>query len=288
MLLGGVSKEGNDEVGKYRLVSAFNNVNYNVILTENYLTIHPKKAYLSVNIQDKVYDGTTVAYIKNPVISGLIDEDVKLSYDKERSAKFESAEVGNNIKVVVYNVSLVGDKAKDYEIVYPENLTANITYNELADEDEKVSLESKTNTTLSKGTKLVVDEENVDYSGLVNSSKQVVASFNVSLEENNVKKDLKDSIKVKFEIPVGYGDRTNFYIYGRNRNGDYVLLSSTRNGDYLEVETDTLGEFVILSDNEVWIDIGSYVSIGVIAAFAIYMVTAVAVKSVKKKKKQAA
>ena len=288
VLLGGVSKEGNDEVGKYRLVSAFNNVNYNVILTENYLTIHPKKAYLSVNIQDKVYDGTTVAYIKNPVISGLIDEDVKLSYDKERSAKFESAEVGNNIKVVVYNVSLVGDKAKDYEIVYPENLTANITYNELADEDEKVSLESKTNTTLSKGTKLVVDEENVDYSGLVNSSKQVVASFNVSLEENNVKKDLKDSIKVKFEIPVGYGDRTNFYIYGRNRNGDYVLLSSTRNGDYLEVETDTLGEFVILSDNEVWIDIGSYVSIGVIAAFAIYMVTAVAVKSVKKKKKQAA
>ncbi len=103
-----------------------------------------------------------------------------------------------------------------------------------------------------------------------------------------MKKDLKDSIKVKFEIPVGYGDRTNFYIYVRNRNGDYVLLSSTRNGDYLEVETDTLGEFVILSDNEVWIDIGSYVSIGVIAAFAIYMVTAVAVKSVKKKKKQAA
>lgn len=288
VLLGGVSKEGNDEVGKYRLVSAFNNVNYNVILTENYLTILPKKAYLSVNIQDKVYDGTTVAYIKNPVVSGLIDEEVKVSYDKEASAKFESADVGNNIKVVVYSVYLVGDKAKNYEIIYPENLTANITYNELADEDKKVSLESKTNTTLSKGTKIIVDEENVDYSDLVNSSKQVVASFNVTLEEDNIKKDLKDSIKVKFEIPVGYGDRTNFYIYGRNRKGDYVLLSSTRKGDYLEVETDTLGEFVILSDNEIWIDIGSYISIGVIAAFAIYIVTTVAVKRVKKKKNQAA
>lgn len=287
ILLGGVSKEGNDEVGKYRLVSAFNNVNYNVILTENYLTIHPKKAYLSVNIQDKVYDGTTIAYIKNPVISGLIDEDVKLSYDKETSAKFESADVGNNIKVVVYNVSLVGEKAKNYEIVYPDNLTANITYNALTDEGNKVSLESKTNTTLSKGTKIVVDEKNVDYSSLVSSSKQVVASFKVTLEENNMKKDLKDSIKVKFEIPVGYGDRTNFYVYGKNRNGDYILLSTTRNGEYLEVETDTLGEFVILSDNEMWIDIGSYISIGVIAAFAIYMVTIVAVKSAKKKKQAA-
>ena len=287
ILLGGVSKEEGEEVGKYKLVSAFNNVNYNVILSENYLIIKPKKAYLSVNIQDKVYNGDCVANIKNPVISGLIDEDVKITYEKENCARFISPDVANNVPVIVFGVTLTGDKAKNYEIVYPEGLTANITKDVLQDEDQKIILLAMNNTTLRENVQLKVEDGNVEESGLLSSSKQLVSCYNISLEENNERKELRDSLKIKFEIPREYRDRGNYYIYGKNKNGEYILLSSTRNENYLEVETDFLGEFIILSDNESWIDIGSYISIAIIGAFAIYIIARIIIKQGKKKKKVA-
>lgn len=284
VLLGGVSKESGENVGKYRLVSAFNNVNYNVILTENYMTINPKNAYLSVNIQDKVYNGNCVAYIKNPVVTGLIDDDVKLSFDKENSARFETPEIGNNIKVEIYDVILVGEKAGNYNLIYPTNLKANITHDKLSDEENRVLLVAKTNTTLNQGTQVIVEEESFDTESLVNTSKQIISYYTISLEENSSKKDLKDSIKISLALPKEYRDRSNYYVYGRGRDGEFQLLTSTRVGDYLEVETDTLGEFVILSDNELWLDIGSYISIGVIGAFALYFVIRIIVKKARKKK----
>lgn len=281
VLLGGVSKEEGETVGKYRLVSAFNNVNYNVILTENYMTITPKKAYLSVNIQDKVYNGDLVAYIKNPVVSGLIDENIKLSYDKENCARFEYPDVANDVNVCVYGISLVGNKAENYELVYPKGLKANISHNEI-ESDQGAKVISVANTSLTLGTELKVEKNSIDVSPVMNTSKQLVSSYKLSIENNDNKLEIKDSLIVSLEIPREFRDRSNFYVYGKNKKGEYVLLSSERKGNALQIVSDNIDEFIILSDNEKWIDIGMYVSIGVIGAFLIFYVTRTIVKNGRK------
>lgn len=285
VLLGGITKEEGEEVGVYRLISAFNNTNYNVILTENYITIKPKEAHVRLTIYDKVYNGDTVAYIKNPVVSGLIDEGISLQYNKEDCARFESAEVGNNKKVSVYNLVLTGEKAKNYVLVLPENITGNITHNILSTQNYEAAIETTRSTDLSYGSKLVIIDGKVEVEDVLSSSKQLVKTYNLALEENNKSKEIKEAVKIKFLLPKGFNNRNNYYVYGTNKNGEKVLLSSVRNGKYLEVTTDTLGEFIILTDNERWLDIGSYISIGLIGGLCVWLVVSIIRKKTKKIKK---
>ena len=282
VLLGGVSKEPGEDVGTYRLVSAFNNTNYNVELTENYLTIKPKNAYLSVAIQDKVYNGDTVAYIRQPSVTGLIDSDVTVSYDKENCARFISSEVGNHILVNLFDITLAGEKAGNYILNLPTEVYGNITNNKLATKDEKVMLETSTNTDLTKGSVLKA-EDKVNAGEFENASKQVVCAYNVWLENAEVETELKHSITVKFELPSQFQNRNNFYVYGTTKDGETVLLNSKLNGDYLEVTTDCLGEFVVLSDNEKWINVSAYVSLGVVVLLATWLIVYETKKHKKKK-----
>ena len=287
VLLGGISKEPGEDVGTYRLVSVFNNTNYKVVLTENYLEIKKKDAYLNVSIQDKVYNGDTVAYIKQPVVTGLIDEGIIISYDKENSARFVSPEVGNNIEVHVYGITLTGEKAGNYNLIMPQSVYGNITYNILTTEDEKVFLETNTNTDLTVGSKLVVETENINSSDVENPSKQVVMKYNIKIEDGTVTTQLKDPITVKFELPLNFRGRNNYYVYGTNKDGERVLFSSKVEGEYLKVTTDCLGEFIVLSDNESWLDICIYVSTALVAALAIFFTVYIIKRHKKKMKKQA-
>lgn len=285
-LLGGVSKEDGEDVGIYRLVSAFNNTNYKVELTENYLTIHPKDAYLNVSIQDKVYNGDTVAYIRQPSVTGLIDDDITILYDKENCARFVSPVVGNHIAVTLYDISLAGEKAGNYTLHIPTEVYGNITNNQLSTEDQKVMLETTTNTDLTKGSTLKSDTQ-VNVEKFDSASKELVCAYNVWIEGGSTSTQLKDSITVKFELPTSFKGRNNFYVYGTNKDGQTVLLNSKVNGDYLEIETDCLGEFIVLSDNEQWINICVYISAGIVGLMAIWLVVYEVKKHSKAKKKKA-
>ena len=48
-----------------------------------YLVIEKKDVYMLAGVYDKVFDGTDVAQIKTPVVSGLVDKNITLSYDKK-------------------------------------------------------------------------------------------------------------------------------------------------------------------------------------------------------------
>ena len=271
VLLGGINKEGDELVGKHRLVSAFNNTNYEVELSENYLTINKKDVYLNTLIQDKVYNGDCVAYMKTPVVTGLIDEGVSVSYDKENSARFETCEVGNNIKVKLYNIILTGSKSENYNLILPENIYGNITNSVVRNENDKVSIETNSNTDLKAGIELRNDSQVSEIESVKTASKQVVASYNLWLEDGEVVKSLKDPITVKFELPFAFKSRANYYVYGQNKEGKTVLLTSVKKGDCLEVTTDYLGEFIILSDNEIWVDICVYISFAILAGLGIWL-----------------
>lgn len=281
VLLGGVSKEEGEDAGVYRLISAFNNQNYHITLTENYLTIKKKDAYLSVSISDKVYNGDNMAYIRLPVVTGLIDNDVTVAYNKEESARFVSCEVGYNIKVELYNITLTGEKAKNYNLILPDEVYGNITNNKLASKNETVLIETTTNIDLRPELELKFSNENIDTSAYTNASKQVVTAYNIWLEDEQITTSLKDSVTVKIELPLIFRGRKNYYVYGTNKEGEKVLLSSKQEGKYLEVKTDSLGEFIVLTDNENWIDICLYVSIGLIGGLGIYLI----VYLIRRKKK---
>lgn len=283
-LLGGITKTEGEDVGVYRLLSAFNNTNYNVILTENYITIKPKNVYLSVSIHDKVYDGGTTAYIKQAVVSGLIDENIKISYDKENSARFVSNLVGNNIEVNVFNIYLEGEKSQNYNLVYPENVFGNITNNLLTEETFGVSMSTSNNTALSYGTKLSVQQEKLDR-GEISNNKELVASYNISLSEAGEKRDLTGIVTLRFEITNQFKGRNNYYVYFVEENGEKSLLKCKTNGTYLEVNVDKLGEFIILTDNELWLDISAYISIGLLGVMSIWLTYYIVKRKIKNKKR---
>jgi len=281
-LLGGVSKENGEGVGKYKLISAFNNTNFNIILSENYLTIKPKEAVLNLSIQDKVYDGTTVAYIKQPVVTGLIDSDIIIAYDKENCARFATSEVGDHISVSLYNIVLQGKNAENYTLIYPTEVYGNITYNELATENNEVALVTDTNTNLTYGSILNAERNTVDASNVLTPNKQLVTTYTIQLSKNDKNTEIKDTLSVKINIPLEYRDRRNFYVYGYNKNNELVLLASEMKDGYLVFTTDNLGDFIILTDNEMWLDICLYVSIGLIAIMIIIFI----IRAVKKHKKK--
>jgi len=282
VLLGGISKEEGESVGKYKLISAFNNTNYNVTLTENYLTIHPKNAYLNLSIQDKVYNGDNVAYIKQPVVTGLIDSDITIAFDKENCARFDTNEVGEHIKVTLYNITLQGKNAENYNLILPSEVYGNITFNELATEDNEVALFTTTNTDITYGSILTSEKNTIDASSVLGANKQLVSTYSITLSKNNKTTEIKDTLSVKINIPLEYRDRRNFYVYGYNKNNELVLLACEIEDGCLTFTTDTLGDFIILTDNEMWLDICLYISFGLIAIMLIILI----IKIVKNKKKK--
>ena len=154
----------------------------------------------------------------------------------------------------------------------PQNVCGNITYNTLSTEDGKVLLETNTNTDLTLGSKLVIETEEVNSKDVDDVSKQVVLKYNIKIEDGSVSTDLKDPITVKFELPLNFRGRSNYYVYGTNKDGERVLYTSKVDGEYLKVTTDCLGEFIVLSDNENWLDICVYVSTALFAALAIVLI----------------
>lgn len=102
--------------------------NYELKIPSIRADILPREVIVEgISVKDKIFDGTTEAEIEgNIALNGLLENETKVSFAGELKANFEYSEVGENIKIIFSGLSLTGDNAKNYILIYPE-IYANIT-----------------------------------------------------------------------------------------------------------------------------------------------------------------
>ena len=270
-LSGGITREQGEDVGMYKLVSNLRNNNYNISINEAYLSILPKDVYLVTSIYDKTYDGTKVAYLKNPYVTGLLDKNVSLEYDRENCARFETSEVGNKIKVYLYDISLSGDKAGNYNIILPTDIYANIAEREIS--VGSVTISSPETAVLYKGYKLEYSNKDISNNDIKIKSHKSLASYDIKLSENSGLIDINTTVTISIQLDKNIYSNNNLYVYKMNEEGEYQLVSSYKEDGMLVIITDELGEFIIVTDNDDWINIGMFISIGLLLILFIFFIT---------------
>lgn len=282
ILHGSITRAKGEDVGNYLLTSNIYNSNYNIEANQAYLTITPKDVYLVLSVYDKVYDGTTIAYIRNPYVTGLIDEDVVLLYDKENCARFETSQVGNNINVSLNNISLFGSKASNYHLIYPENITANITNPVL--EDNGVKLESKEQAILYDGLKLNYSSSDIDNEIIKIEKHKSLLSYDIWLEGDETITELNSTVTLTIKVADNILDFNNIYVYLVDDDGNTELVSSYKENGNLIITTSNLGKFIITTDNDGWIDYSAYIGLGLVVLAAIITTIIMFVKKRKNKR----
>ncbi len=268
ILYGNITRQQGEDVGVYKMLSNLSNINYSVSVLEAYLVIEKKDVLMLASVYDKIYDGTNSAVIKTPVLSGLVDKDVSLQYDKYNCAKFATSEVGDNIPVTFYDIKLIGDKAGNYNLILPTDVTGSITYDQLSAE-EVVVVEAIDNACLYNGTTLNFNNFEIAREDMGLNKYQVVSGFSIWLENGGKLVDLNSTISLTITLTGDFASRNNIYVYHKNSNGEYVLVNSENENGQITIKIDELGEFVIMTDNDAWIDVVSYVCIGVLGLFFI-------------------
>ncbi len=281
ILYGAVSREKGEDVGSYNLVASVYNANYHVTLQPATLTIQKKDVYMVTGVYNKVFDGTTVAYLKNPYISGIID-DVYLSYARDNSAEFASSSVGVNIPVSVHDITIVGMGAQNYNLILPNNLTADITLKEIVNHNVSVSAKDPV---LYEDCALNVSLENVMQNTKI-QNHNVVLKYNIWIEGGSEGGELDSVYTIKFDVPNKISSRNNIYVYQKLEDGNLLLIQCQKlaNGS-LVVTSSNLGEFYITVEDETWLDYATYISLNIIAILLIIICFVVIVKYRNKNKK---
>lgn len=281
-LHGNISRESGEDVGNYKLQTNIYNSNYNITINEAYLTITPKNVYLVASIYDKVYDGTTVAILRNPYVTGLIDSDVVLLYDRENCARFESSEIGNDINVSLNDIGLFGNKASNYHLILPNNLTADITNAQL--ENEGVKIESKQQAILYDGLKLAFSSSEINNDVIKIENHKSLLSYDIWLEDEEKITELNATVTVTIDVPEDVLNNNNIYVYLIDENGQKQLVASQKDNEgNLVITTSNLGNFIITTDNDSWIDYSAFIGIGLVVATALVVAIIMFVKKKKLK-----
>lgn len=259
-----VQRDASEDIGEYVLNVVSMDQNYEVHTRNSILVILAKDVKLNVEVLDKTYDGTTTCKIKNPIVSGLVDNEIMLDFDKNACANFASIEPGNDIAVSLQGFSLVGSKAKNYNLIMPTGLYADITYATL--ENQNVEVSTYSSTAMKYGTVLSVKDLKIgnEYAG-----KKIVQSMSVGLFDasgNTLVLDKALDMKINLK---NLNNLNNIHVFGKNATGDYVELAYKIQGENLLVSTSTFSEFIVVCDNENWIDIAVAVCVGVILGVAL-------------------
>ncbi len=280
-LYGTLTREQGEDVGSYNLINGVYNANYNITLLPASLEILKKDVYLICEVYDKVYDGSTVAYLKNAYVSGIID-DISLDFDRENSADFATEQAGKNIAVRVHDISLVGKKAENYNLVLPQNLYGNITLAEI--EKDTVSVSAK-DPVLQKDYSLKVASENFEQSMKVQNHR-LVLQYNIWMEFDAEKVSPDTMFTVKISLPKSIFKKHNIFVYQKTDDGLLNLVTShkNKNGE-IEILASSLGEFLITIEDDAWIDWATIISMFVVVALCAF-VAIVAVAKHEKHKKQ--
>ena len=283
---GAIIREAGENVGVYKLICELNNPNYQIEINSATLTIVRKEVSLVTSVMDKVYDGTDIAYLRTPTLSGVLkDDDVYFEYERSEVARFIQVGVGDNIPVVVYGGSLAGGASNNYFLTYPNNLYANITKAVVEAEQEFVKdihiLAAQTNTTLKEGTTLNVSECDKTYLQSLDfgNSKNVVGAYNMNLQNGGV--ELSETGKMTVSITPLNAGYTNVQVYKINSDGTKTLLNSKYENGVIQFETEEMGTFIVVADNDTWLNI-LLIVFG--AALVISVISIFVSKHIKKKK----
>ena len=279
-LYGTIIREKGEDVGTYNLEKGIYNANYNITLLPAKLEILKKDVYMISTVSNKIYDGTKIARLKNPYVSGIIDN-VYLDFDKDNSATFLSAEVGENIGVKVHDIMLVGEKAGNYNLILPEMLYADITLKDIT--KEEVNLSAKDPVLYSRYSLEIASENITNEIKVKNHS--LVMKYNIWLEEDAHKVNPNSQYTIKIELPKKIFAKYNIYVYQKDETGTYKLLTSQKDVDNeIVISAYSLGEFYVAVEDEDWLDIGSIISVVLIAVTCIVATVYTIVKQKKRKK----
>lgn len=278
-LYGTIIREKGEDVGVYNLEKGIYNANYNITLLPAKLEILKKDVYMISTVYNKIYDGTKVARLKNPYISGILDN-VYLDFDRDNSATFLSAEVGENIGVKVHDVMLVGEKASNYNLILPEMLYADITLENIT--KEEVILSAKDPVLYSKYDLEITSEDITEEVKVKNHN--LVKKYSIWLEEDAQKINPNSQYTIKIELPKKIFAKYNIFIYQKDETGSYKILTSQKDvNNEIVISAYSLGEFYIAVEDEAWLDVGSIISVVLIGITCIVATVYTIVKQKKKK-----
>lgn len=271
-----VQRDACEDVGDYVLTAASTDDNYELETRNSLLQILKKDVKLSLEVLDKPYDGTANCKIKNPIVSGLIDNEIVLDYDKNNCAMFTSIYPANDIEVTLLDFRLVGAKSNNYNLLLPENLFASITYSSI--EQKNVEISTYNSTSMRYGTTLNVKDNDIgsEYNG-----KKVLQSLNVGLLDasgDTLAVDRALNMRISLN---NLNNCNNIYVYGKDSSGKYVELDYKIVGDELVVSTAVFEDFIIVCDNENWIDIAVAVCVGMLLGIGLCIL----ILDLKKKRK---
>lgn len=270
-----VQREACEDVGEYVLSVVSLDENYELDTQNSILQILKKDVKLSLELLDKPYDGNAICKIKNPIVSGLVDNEIILAYDKNTCATFASVLPANDIEVELKGFGLEGAKSLNYNLVLPTQNFASITHSSLESQDVVISTYSS--TSMKYGTRLNI--QNIDIGSEYNG-KKVLRSLSVGLVDEGGK---TLSVDRALNMSILINDLNNFnniHVYGKNSSGEYVELNCKIVGENLCVETSTFSDFIVVCDNEIWIDIAVAVCVGIILGVVLCLL----VLDMKKKK----
>ena len=284
---GAIIREEGEDVGVYKIICELSNPNYEIESNDATLTIVRKEVILVTSVISKVYDGTDVAYLRTPTLSGVLkDDDVYFEYERDQVARFVQTGVGDSIPVVVYGGSLQGSASGNYYLTYPTDLVADITNAVVEAEEQELAkdvyiLAAQTNTNLKHGTTLVVSEFDEKTLNELNfgTSKSVIGAYNMSLQNGGV--EVAETGKMTVNITPHTNGYNNVQVYIINSDGSQTLLTSKYENGVIQFETEEMGMFVVVADNDTWLNVLLIVA----ASVLIIAVGAIFITKYRKKKK---
>ena len=140
---------------------------------------------------------------------------------------------------------------------------------------------SQTNTTLKQGTTLVVLECDKNYVQELNfgTSKSVIGAYNMSLKNDGV--EVSETGKMTVNITPLTNGFNNVQVYRVNSDGSKTLVTSTYENGVIKFETEEMGTFIVVADNDAWLNVLLIVS----ASALVIAVVAILITKFRKKKK---
>ena len=186
---GEINREQGEDAGEYAIVNNLVNDNYIIDEIVGNFVINKRDINVHIRVKDKVYDGTINAEIETLSATNIVNQEVKVTYNALTSAVFVSSEIQNNVLIELRDIYLEGDKKNNYNLILPV-LYANITNSELKHED--ITIIANDNTELVDGSKLVVDNKELDsFEG-----DKVIKTFDIKIQNNNSDIEIKNNLEI--------------------------------------------------------------------------------------------
>ena len=174
-LIGLAGSTGPANAGDYKLTVTATKNNEEMASATWSFTVEKAKLTVTLEVKDKVYDGTANAAVKIKDVVGKVEDDkITLGLQNE---KFASANVGTNIAVTA-NLSITGESAKNYTAPQTLQGKASIT-------PKALTVKAAAQNKIYDGTANATVKAELDPSGVVENDEVVLVTSGVTALFNN-------------------------------------------------------------------------------------------------------